>query len=499
MSGGSLNTRVARGVAWAAGAQAIIAIADLVSIFLVSVFLSRGDYGVIGSVVPFYTALDYIADLGVGSALIQHDDHTPERVSTVFWFNMLVTTGLFLLLLGFGPLYAWIQDTPIIAWLLIAYGGKLLIQNFYAIPFALLRKELRFSDVAKARVVAHLAESIGRVVFVYLGAGLWCFTLAALVRAFVFAIAMQWLHPFVPRFVFRPREVISYVKFGARTAASNVLYQVYTSLDTPIVFHYFGAEAAGIYTVADQFVLEPVKTIANIVIDVAFPTFAKLRADTKALASQLIKFTRLNLMAVLPYTILILLIAPEILNLFWLGKGGDDVKWTQSNVDAAAKAVRILCVMGFFRSLGFLGPPLLDGVGRPDLTLRYMVLAAIAVPASFIAGAKLLGPSLGFLSVAVAWAIGYPIAFALLAYLVAHTIKLPLGHYLKSTYGVIATCAIGCGVGFAVDYALPTTSNSVRLVAVGGSALATIFLLLVTWQGVTPRSIAAAMKDERTS
>ncbi len=493
--GPGLGTKVARGVAWAGAAQAIIAIADLISLLLVTVFwVPVDDFGVVGAVIPFYTALDYIADLGVSSALIQHDDHTPDRVSTVFWLNLFISGGLFVLLLGIGPLYAWIQHTPVMAWLLIAYGAKLLIQNVYAIPFALLRKELRFSEIAKARVIAHLSESVSRIVFAYFGASYWAFTLAAITRAFVFGIVIQLRHPFLPRLVFRPREVVSYVKFGLRTAASNVLYQIYTSVDAPIVFYYFGKQAAGIYTLADQFVLEPVKTIANVVIDVAFPAFAKLRTDRRAAAAQLIKFTRLNLVAVLPYTVLILLISPEILRLFWLGHGEKGLTWTSANVEMCVDAVRLLCVMGFFRSLGFLGPPLLDGMGRPDLTLRYMTVASFAVPASFVVGAKLLGPSMGFLSVAAAWAIGYPIAFAVLAYLVVHTVKLPVREYLAASWGIITSCAIGCGVGFGVSYLLPHAGDALRLVAVGGSALVAIGLLLVYWQKLTPRSIANALK-----
>jgi hypothetical protein len=99
----SISTQVNRGVAWAAGAQAVIAIADAVSTALViALWVSTDDFGVVMGAIPFYTALDYIADFGVGSALIQHDDHTPERVSTVFWFNMLVSGALFVVLLGLG-------------------------------------------------------------------------------------------------------------------------------------------------------------------------------------------------------------------------------------------------------------------------------------------------------------------------------------------------------------------------------------------------------------
>jgi O-antigen/teichoic acid export membrane protein len=488
--GPGLHTKVARGVAWAAGAQAVIAVADLVSQMLViALWIPTNDLGIAFAAIPFYTALDYIADLGVSSALIQRDDHTPERVSTVFWFNVLVSTGLFLVLCGLGPLYGWIQGHAVIGWLLVAYGGKLLLQNAYAIPVALLKKELRFSDLSKARVVAHLAESVGRVVLAASGFTIWCWTLAALIRALVFGIIIQLRHPFWPRLVFRFGDVIPYVKFGLRSASSQVLYQLYTSMDAPIIFHMFGEHAAGIYALADSIVLEPVKTIANVVIDVAFPTFARLRNEGHGLIEQFIKFTRLNLIAVLPFVGLILLVIPDFLLAFY-----SHGKWKHGDLVLCAEAARILCVMGLFRALGFLGPPLLDGVGKPELTLRYMVVATACVPASFWLAAVLLGPSIGFLSVAVAWAIGYPIAFAVLSYLVVKTIELPIRAYLAGSWGIIASCGLGIAIGFAVSAMLPAAAHGIRMIAVGGSSLVVTATLLATWQKITPRSVGAALK-----
>ena len=504
-SGPGLSTKVARGVAWAAGAQAVIAIADLVSqLLVVALWIPRQDLGIAGGAMAFYTALDYMADLGVTSALIQHDDHTPERVSTVFWFNLLVSGALFVLLLGLGPLYGLLQHNSTVGWLLIAYGGKLVLQNVYSIPFALLRKELRFADIAKARVVAHLSESAARIVFAGLGVTIWCWTLAALTRALVFGVIMQARHPFLPKLVFRPREVTQYVRFGIRTAASQVLYQLYTSMDVPVILYYFGPGAAGIYTLADQIVLEPVKTIANVVIDVAFPTFARLRSDARGLVDQFIKFTRLNLMAVLPFVALILLVIPDFLHAFYEGS-----KHSASELDLAAQAARLLCVMGFFRALGFLGPPLLDGVGRPELTLRYMVVATICVPGSFVLGAKLLArffsPGKHFLSltlvqdsrllsVAVAWAIGYPLAFAALAYLVVRTIRLPVREYLVASAGIIGCCLAGVAAGSGVSALLPPLGHVPHMVIVGGAFVMITALLLATWQKITPASIARSLK-----
>ena len=487
--GPRLTTQVNRGVAWAAAAQAVIAITDLISQLLVLAFwVGATDYGIANGAIAFYTLLDTAADFGVTSALIQRDDHTPERVSTVFWFNLMISTGLFVVLLGVGPLYGYLQGTPVLGWLLVAYGGKLVFQNVYAIPFALLRKQMRFGEIAKARMAAHLAESVARVVFAAAGATVWCWTLAALVRAVAFGLIMQIRHPFAPRLVFQPREVFEYVRFGLRTAASQILFRLYTSIDAPIVLYMFGAQAAGVYAAALFIVLEPVKTISNVVIDVAFPTFARLRDDRKALIAQFIQFTRLNLIAVLPFVVLILLVIPEFLRIFYRQK------WAAGELAACGDAARVLCLVGTLRALGFVGPPLLDGIGRPELTLRYMAVAAIAVPGSFLLGGHLLGARYGMLSVAISWAVGYPIAFAALSYLVSRSIDLPVGAYLRGSWGIIGCCLAGLAAGLGTSAGLSGASDVLRMVAIGGAAIVVTFALIATWQRITPRSIAAAIR-----
>jgi PST family polysaccharide transporter len=486
-----LEAKVNRGVAWSAAAQAVIAIADLVSqVLVLRWFIDDAVYGVIAAGITFYTLLDSAADLGVTSALIQRDDHTPERVSTVFWFNVLLSAGLFAVLLVLGPLYGRFEGNAVIGWLLVAYGGKLIFQNVYAIPFALMRKEMRFADIASSRMLAHLSESIGRLVFAWAGAGVWCFTLAALTRTVVFGVIMQLRHPFLPRFVFKPREVVDYVRFGLRSGASQILYQLYTNLDYAVVFYFFGKAANGIYALAYFVVLEPVKTIANVVIDIAFPTFARLRADREALVAQFIRFTRLNLIAVLPFVMIIVLVVPELLRVFYAGK-----QHTLGELALCGEAARILCAVGVLRALGFLGPPLLDGIGRPEATLRYMVIATVAVPGCFVLGAWLLGPQLGLLSVAIAWAVGYPIAFAVLSYMVARSIELPLRAYLRGAWGIVGCMLAGTAAGLAVSYAIPDASDGARLAAISATSLVVALGLLVTWQGITPRSIRASMRD----
>ena len=483
-----LQTQVNRGIAWSGASQALIAIADLLSMFFVVAKLVPPEhYGIACGALALYPALDVAADLGVTASIIQRDDHSPEKLSTVFWFNLLVSLGLFAVVALVGPLYARFQHHPIIYSLLLAYGGKLLFQNVYAIPFALMKKNLEFEAIAKTRTVAHLAESLSRVVFAMLGYSIWCFTLAALCRVVIFGALIQLRQPFIPKLVFRPREVADYIAFGARTAASQLLYQLYVNADYLFVLHYFGDVANGIYTFAFWLVLEPVRTISNVVSDVAFSTFARLRFNREKLVAQLTRFIRLNLMAVLPFIVIIALVVPELFAM-------SSHAWTPVERELGVHAVRLLCLVGLLRALGFLGPPLLDGIGRPELTLRYMIVAAIAVTASFWICAHVFA-SLGLLSIALGWTIAYPVAFAVLAIMVKQQLKLPMRKFLSDTVGIAACSAVGFVVGLGVSMITEAFSPMLRLVLVAGAALAATVLLLITWQRITPQSIRASIAE----
>ena len=303
----------------------------------------------------------------------------------------------------------------------------------------------------------------------------------------IFGALIQLRQPFIPKLVFRPREVADYIAFGARTAASQLLYQLYVNADYLFVLHYFGDVANGIYTFAFWLVLEPVRTISNVVSDVAFSTFARLRFNREKLVAQLTRFIRLNLMAVLPFIVIIALVVPELFAM-------SSHAWTPVERELGVHAVRLLCLVGLLRALGFLGPPLLDGIGRPELTLRYMIVAAIAVTASFWICAHVFA-SLGLLSIALGWTIAYPVAFAVLAIMVKQQLKLPMRKFLSDTVGIAACSAVGFVVGLGVSMITEAFSPMLRLVLVAGAALAATVLLLITWQRITPQSIRASIAE----
>jgi O-antigen/teichoic acid export membrane protein len=481
-----MATNVNRGLAWIGIASSLVGVLDLIATLLIlNNWVSTEEYGIATKCIWIFPILDQATDLGLSAAVIQRDDHDDTKISTVFWINMMIAALLFGVLVIVAPILArHFYGHMIVGWMLIAYGTKLLWQNVYFIPMALMKRELRFKELSVIRILANVAEFSGKVGFAAAGFGIWCFVLGPLCRVLVSGIGSQLRHPWRPKLVFKFNEAREYVTFGMKTSASQILFYFYTNVDYPIVGYYFGDSALGLYRLAYEVALEPVRIISNVVVDVAFPTFAKLRLDRDRLVSQFVSFTRLNLITVMAFAAIVFVAAEDVLRLIF------------PDYVAAATAVRILCLVAVLRSVSFVIPPLLDGIGRPDRTFTYMLVAAIALPISYVALAVIAGDRLGFESVAVAWAIGYPIAFAILVKIAIYTLEWSSMAYLRAVRGV-SLCLIVAGIAaFGVHALLSGQGPGLRLAITTAVVILVTGVLLAYTQGLSLRTARRALKGE---
>ena len=495
---GNTKKVVNRGLAWAGAASSLVWILDIVSYFVILKFwISDAEYGVAALAITLFPVLDLATDIGLSAAVIQRDDHSERKLSTVFWINLtmsILVVGI--LAVGVGPLLGWLHGHAVIGLLLTAYGAKLLWQNGYLIPAALMRKQLRFRELQTIRAVANVAEFAGKIGFAAGGFGVWCFVLGPLCRVVVTGIGVQLRCPWRPRCTIGMREALDWAVFGLKTSASQILFHIYTNLDYQVVGYFFGERATGLYKFAYDLALEPCRMISETLHQIAFPAYVRLKRNRKQLVEQLISFTRLTMVVMLGFLGILFITVEDIL-LLW------DERWLP-----AASVARILCMVGVLRALSYVVPPLLDAVGRPGLTLIYTACAAIVLPLFFVAGAYWLGnvdgpawlgfppgETIGYLSVAAAWIIGYPIAFAVLVIMALRMLELSLSEYLKRVGGVALCAGVATIAAGIVRYWLLDMGVGVRLLG-GGVVMVGVFLgLLAYWQGIHWRSVVAGLRS----
>jgi len=266
------KTKISRGLAWIGLASTLVGFMDIAAqVIILHLFITAEEYGIAALAVTLFPLLDQATDMGLSSAVIQRDDHSPEKIDTVFWLNVIMSAFLFIVLAIGAPLYARFQGYPVVGSMLIVYGGKLVFQNAYFIPAAMMKRELRFKELSVIRVIANVAEFLGKVGFAAAGLSVWCFVLGALLRVLITGIGVQICHPWRPGLHFRPREAWAYARFGISTSASQIVYYLYTNADYPVVAKLFGATALGLYRASYELVLELVRTVATVFTEVGFP------------------------------------------------------------------------------------------------------------------------------------------------------------------------------------------------------------------------------------
>lgn len=470
------NRRISRGIAWTGVGAAGVAVLDLVTlVILFRHFVSVEELGVVTLAASLFPLLDVLVDLGLHAAITQADEADEERVSTAFWLNLGAAFALIALLAVLGPLLSAWQSAPAVQWLLLAYGGKLLLINAASMPTALMRRQLRFRDVAIARMLGSVADISAKILFAVLGAPIWSFVAGPLALVTVNAIVTQLFHPWRPRLVFRMDAARTFLRFGLRTSGSQILLLLYASLDYQVVGRFFGEAALGLYRVAYDLVLYAVKFVSDVIVHVAFPAFSRLRvqADPDALREHFLGFSRQSVALNLPVLVLVFVAAEEVLALLFPSYTG------------AAAAARIFCLVGIFRALTMVFPPLFDGLGKPGATLRYAMLLMLLMPPLYVAFAVLLGERFGFLSVALAWLTGYPIAFVLVVYTGLSLAGLRAAAYIRGVGSIFVCGAAAVGAGLGVRQLLPHLSPVLTILVAGGAALLVLALLLIRWQGFT--------------
>jgi O-antigen/teichoic acid export membrane protein len=455
VTGARAASRIRLGIAWTTAASVVMGGLDVAAtVLLLRLWLGPEAYGIAAVATTLFPMLDIVADAGITAAVIRRERIDDDVLATAWWTALATSALGAAVACALGAGLAELHGQAVLAGLLAAYGGKLVAQNAFAIPYALLRRDLRFGTVARIRMLAAVVETAAKLTGAALGAGVWCFVIAQAGKTIAQAIATLSVRPFWPRGRVRRADARDLLGFGGKTSTSQVLFHLYTSADYQIVGAVFGPAATGLYRAAYELVLEPAKLLSYIVVEVAFPVFSRLGGDREALRAQLLAFTRHNAATLAPVIALLAVVPGDLLALGF----GD--AWRP-----AGDAVRILCAVAGLRALSFVLPPLLDGVGRADLTLRYTVAAAIVVPAAQLVAALALGDALGWRAVAIAWAVAYPIAFAVLVALALAQIDLPVRAYARAAIDPLLAGGLALVAGLAAVACAPAQPAARVLIA----------------------------------
>lgn len=347
--------------------------------------LTPADFGTVGMLVVFIGLAGVFIDSGFSSALIQRQDITDTDLSSVFYFNIMMSFVMGAALVLTSSWIASFYKMPVLKPLTWLLAANTVIGSFGTIQGMLLTKALNFRRQCFISLTTMTISGGVAILLAWKGYGVWSLGIQTL-TATVLSVFLLWtFSDWQPHLTFSPRSIHSLFKFSSFMLLSSLLDTLFSRMNTLLIGKFYSASDLGYYSRADGLRLLPGNLLSGIISRVSFPIFAVAKTDKVLLRSGLKKAITFVMMLNVPI-MLGMLVTAESLIVVLFGK-----QWLP-----CVPYIQILCLSGILFPLHVLNLNVLMAQGHSNLFFRLEVIKKVT-------GVVLLGAACSFGIVAIAW------------------------------------------------------------------------------------------------
>ncbi len=350
---GELGKKAVKGAFWAS----VDKVSSMVIQFAVNLILARlllpDDFGAIGLLTIFIVVSGTLVDGGFASALIQKKDATQTDFSTVFFWNLGLSTFLYVVLFVAAPWIADFYHIPLLCNILRVLGLSLIINAFRLIPINKLTKELAFKKLALIHLTTYIASAALAIYMAYRGAGAWSLVAFTLAQGGMSGILFWLFSDWRPTLEFSWSSFKRLFSFGGYILAANVLQQISQNVQGLIIGRKFSSTQMGYYSQAQKLDSVFSYSVPQVIVSVMYPVYSQIQDDLERLRSVLAMNLRVISYLIFPMLALLAFMAEPLIT----GLYGD--KWLPS-----VPYFRIFCVGGIFVCLQNLNFYAVASVGK---------------------------------------------------------------------------------------------------------------------------------------
>lgn len=368
-------TSLVRSVRWVSVAQASKVISQVVSMLVLSRLLPPSAYGVIAMAGVVTAFVGILRDLGMGAAIIQRKEVTPQLADSVFLFNVLLGLGLGLALLLASPLLGRFFREPALPAVLMLLAVTFPIGSATAVHQAMMERHSRFKELAILDVVTQFSGLAIAIVMAWLGWGVYSLVVPTL---FATCTASGWLalkSGWRPGRAWDGRELRSLWGFSGNLWAFNFINYFARNADSMIIGRMLGSAPLGQYGMAYKLMLFPVQNMSWVIGRVLLPRLSLLQDDL--VAARDLYFRVLGAIASLA--------APLMLGL-WALREPFATTLLNRHWDLVPTLLAWLAPVGLMQALMSTIGSLLTSKGRTDALLRLGLFNTATMVVGFVVG-----------------------------------------------------------------------------------------------------------------
>lgn len=349
----SISERTITGMLW----SSVHRFGTIIISFIANIVLARllipEDFGIIAMLMVFIAFSDTIVNGGFAAALIQKKEPNNDDYSTIFYWNLITSIILFIVLILVAPAIARFYSMHSLTPILRVLGLVLIFNAFNIIQTNQLIKQLDFKRLAKINIATTLIGAFIGISMAFAGYGVWSLVGKMLSISVSLSVLLWFGSSWRPSKIFSVTSFKELFGFGFFVFLSNVIITLNNNVQALIIGKVFSAEDLGYYRQARNLESVPNNALTSILNQVAFPVFSQFQDDHQRLKKGMKAGLKSMVFLNFPMMILMMIVAePLILILF-------SEKWSQS-----IPYFQLLCISGLFLAVNAINRNVIKALGK---------------------------------------------------------------------------------------------------------------------------------------
>ena len=349
--------------------------------FIISIILARilspNEYGIIAIILIFINIANVIIDGGLNTALIQKKDADQTDFSTIFWFCLLLSFLLYVVLFVIAPSISNFYNDDILTPVLRVLSLVLFADSVNSIQRAYVSRHMLFKKLFWINAVALVISGTIGIVMAYQGYGVWALVGQSLTSPLACCVLMWISVKWRPTFEFSFQRFKGLFNYGWKIFLTNFIVAVYGDIRGLLIGKFYQPTALAYFDRGKSLPTLLMNNITSSINTVLLPVFADEQDNKERVKQMMRRSVQVSYYFVLPI----------LIGLFFAAKNVILILLTEKWLPAV-HFVQIFCIAFVLMPIQNVNMTAIKSLGYSSITLKLeiykKILEAVILVVSFM-------------------------------------------------------------------------------------------------------------------
>jgi len=299
-----------------------------------------------------------------------------------------------------------------------------------------------FKNIALIEVGSNVFYGFVAISLAIHGTGVWSLVCGIIVQRFLRMTLFLLVSKYRPKIHFDLNGIRDILFFGFRVTGTRFVNFFAQRADYLLLARLFGFTGLGYYSIANEITAVPQNRFAGIVYRVTYPIYSKIQDDDPRLGRAYLKVVGHVASITFPILLILMATSKEFITVFY------GVKWLP-----VVPLLRILCIVGCFRSVGVLVGSLILAKGRADIEFKWSFVMLLGTFSGTLGGARW-----GFLGAVYGYALSFFVLLPIIQQIALKLVRLNIRNYLFSLFPAGFSSMMAATAAWCASVTLPKYS-----------------------------------------